>query len=525
MRNDVKAAGLATLTLLVGLSLFGWVLLAVRVSQLWLALVLAVLATVLVARASSRRWVWISAAVLVASLAGALACNWFYDLSWDGQAYHQEAVLRIAAGWNPIWGAPLGADRRPIDIWVNCYPQAAWIAEAVLYRSSGLLEASKVINFLGMGAALLLGQAALRALGVTRWKAWGVSVLAALNPVALTQGLTFYVDGLLASLFTVVAALTVLWWRKPRGSTLAALGATLIVVSNLKFTGLVYAGMYAAGLSAAVWLRHREQRRTFVLGIGAVMAIAVVAVGYSPYVKNLRAYHHPFFPIAGPGAVDVMPISVAPELLAAGRPVRLARSLLSRSANDLEPPKWKIPFAIHTGELVPFSAPDVRIGGFGPWFGAAALLALLSLALAWALRVPGVLCLTLVCGLILSSVFLNAGLSVARYVPQLWLAVVIVLIPARPRALAIVIGATLAIDVLLVGKVHFPEQAFNTRILRSNLEMAAAASAHAPVPVHIDGFDSNRERFRAAGVKFVEHAELPCAHPKLLTHSTTKMCF
>lgn len=26
----------------------------------------------------------------------------FYDLSWDGQAYHQEAVVQIARGWNPF---------------------------------------------------------------------------------------------------------------------------------------------------------------------------------------------------------------------------------------------------------------------------------------------------------------------------------------------------------------------------------------------------------------------------------------
>ena len=148
-----------------------------------------------------------------------------------------------------------------------------------------------------------------------------------------------------------------------------------------------------------------------------------------------------------------------------------------------------------------------------------------ALAGAWALRVPDIKRVTLIFALILASVLINPGLSVARYVPQLWLAVVMLLLLQRPRAIVAAAGAALALNVLLVGVVHLRSQVVVSRVLRSNLRYAARLSQREPLAVRFDdGFQSNRERLRYANVKFVERAELPCTKPESLTWSQTKIC-
>lgn len=51
-------------------------------------------------------------------LACIYAAGCLYDLSWDGQAYHQEAVIQLRNGWNPFHDAPLKGIH---SVWINHY--------------------------------------------------------------------------------------------------------------------------------------------------------------------------------------------------------------------------------------------------------------------------------------------------------------------------------------------------------------------------------------------------------------------
>ncbi|UUZ83650.1 hypothetical protein LJK88_07435 [Paenibacillus sp. P26] len=43
--------------------------------------------------------------------AGFIVCGYFFDLSYDGQAYHQEAIIHLSNGWNPVYDPEIS--RRP----------------------------------------------------------------------------------------------------------------------------------------------------------------------------------------------------------------------------------------------------------------------------------------------------------------------------------------------------------------------------------------------------------------------------
>ncbi len=168
-------------------------------------------------------------------------------------------MLALAEGWNPLRHAPLPVELRPDNIWIDHYPKAAWIAQAILLRATGSLEATKGLQLLPLAAAALLVFAALRARGARVGTAVFLSALIAGNPVALAQVFSFYNDGMGASLMTAMLALTWHWRRRSDPWLLLALAACIVVIVNLKFTGLVYGVLLCAGL--VIYARPRRPRQ------------------------------------------------------------------------------------------------------------------------------------------------------------------------------------------------------------------------------------------------------------------------
>lgn len=515
----LHVVGLASLA--IGVSLTGWLV----------APALAIAALFAAAGAPPRQGVRITLraiALVVAITAAALALGaCFYDVSWDGQAYHQPAVLALAQGWNPLHDGPLSTDTRPDNLWINHYPKAIWIAQAILLRATGSLEATKGLQLVPLVAAALLVVALLRARGLGR----GASLLAAFalvaNPVALAQLYSFYVDGLCASLMLAMLALVWWWTRRPRPVTMLAIAACLSLLINTKFTGLVYSGLLAAGAAIFVWHRRRAQARPFALALAVALAVGTLGLGFDPYVTNLVRKGHPFYPVAGAGAVDFISIQLTPAVHAQSRPSRLLLGLFSRADNQNRAPQLKWPLSIDRAELTALSYADTRIGGFGPLFGAALLLAI---AIALAMRAPRAA--WGLGGLLLATAFANPALWWARYVPQLWWlpAGVATLAIARlsgPWGLRLATGALaalIAIDTAVVGASAAAGQTDATRAVAAELD--SLATLPGPLLVRWNSFEADADRLQARGIAFrtSTSTRLPCRAPRRLFGSLAEIC-
>ncbi len=480
-----------------------------------------------------------AAGALAACVAFALAFGAsFYDVSWDGQVYHQQAVLALAEGWNPLWQPPLSVAARADNIWIDHYPKAAWIGQAILFRASGSLEAAKGLQLLPLTAAALLVFAALRARGLRRRTAGFLTALIAGNPVVLAQLFSFYSDGMGASLTTALLALVWHWRRRPDPWLLAALAASIVVIVNLKFTGLVYGVLLCGGLLVHSYLSPRTLgapgARSPVRVLAPVMvgafAVATLVLGFDPYVTNLLRKGHPFYPLMGQGAIDIINIQLAPEFHALTRPTRFLVSLFARADEHNVAPVLKWPFALGRDELRALGYPDLRIGGFGPLFGLVVLVAAaIGVGRRWfGVRVPAKG--WALAALLVAIAFFNPALWWARYVPHLWLAPVGLLALAwaspqlgrRGRGAAAVLGALLAIDVALVGVVATATGVRATRAVADQLDQLTQMGG--PVAVRWDGFESARARLRERAIDFAEVAVLPCASPAQLLASRARIC-
>lgn len=490
--------------------------------------------TLLLSMAAIATWAWMSfgadrVAVLVA--AAAITCGAFlisarlFDLSFDGQTYHQVAVRALARGWNPVW-APSAADSMPFHTHVAGLPKAAWIWEAMAFRLTGSLEAGKASQLIALAAAFLLAWAALEAWGVSRRRALAIAALAAANPVALTQLVSFYVDGLVASGTVIVAALSALWWKAPDRTGAIAIAAMAAFVANLKFPALVDLTLIAAFLILCAALAGRRRLRDAMTVAGLAVVLAALE-GINPYATNTVLHHNPAYPAAGPDAIALV-IHRDPEFVAQGRVVQFARSLFSRSSDDDEAaPRLKFPFTVHAGELAAFSTLDTRIGGWGPLFGGALIVATAILVLGVASRRPGAAVLALASvAILVSPLALPLGYY-SRYAPQVWLACIpALLLDIRARSLQGVLALLLAVNTSMVAGISLGSQLFLERLHRAQLRQLALDAGSGPLVYRFvdEPFVNVDLHFDAFGIRSRAVDSLRCAIPALVLSTHALVC-
>jgi hypothetical protein len=482
------------------------------------------------------RWGWLPALGLWVALLGltALAAyveGQWYDLSSDGMYYHQEAVIQLIDGWNPFHhpSSPVKDYQR---VWVNHYPKGAWIPQALLAQAFGGIEYGKALMPMLMAAAFFLTFAAFQVLLRCPFIALAAAGVAALNPIIITQIFTYYVDGILAALLTALLACMVIAWSSRMAAVYLAVAAVLLLLVNIKFTGLFYAGFFTcAYLTACTFYQRAALKQAFtVLAISLVVGAGLI--GFQPYVTNTISHGHPLYPVMGVQYIDVIGGQYNQRFMQEPRLKKLFLSLFSYVENDVR----TMPYPTLRPYLLPGPAKlgglafDTRIGGFGQWFGP---ILTVSLALFMALllmsrneqarqiRIAAAVLLG-----IIASVLAIPECWWARFIPQLWLVPVLalaMLLYAGHRFLlkpvALVLLALLMMNVYQGIDPGIHSLHYTNVLLHQQLTELAAASRQQPLDVSFLRFPSNRVRLREAGVRFVEVPEDP-SHPHELLIGT-----
>ena len=286
---------------------------------------------------------------------------------------------------------------------------------------------------------------------------------------------------------------------------------------NTKFTGLVYlCFFFLAGGLYCLW-RRRDLALRYASLVVAVLVVGTVVLGFNPYVTNTVHRGHPFYPMQGSAA--------HPSLADRGRdPIELyetprnmmGRSRMLRLAYGVFGKPGTPPYVTKDAEFMwPFAATwrafglyyfhDVRIGGFGPLFSGALLLALALAAVGCARRVLPPSLVLLLGGAILASLLVSTHTWWARYGPHLWwLPIVPVAAALRAggelwlRRAAAAIALLLLADALVVAAVHMRWEWRSTQALHAQLSDLRQAG---PLTVDLAYFDVPvARRFRSAGV-------------------------
>lgn len=371
---------------------------------------------------------------LLVTVIGAMAASGVYDPSYDGNTYHKMAIGLLHEGWNPVressqvvadrffaddqwqvmYGTTVGADR--VSETIDHFAKATWFFSASLYWLFGNVEAGKAYNLLGMVAVFAVALPYLREkLDGRLVPAFVVALVLAMTPVTVYQYFDYYVDGFLgAMLFCLVIGLTQMIDRESRFHgkwAWVTIFASMIVLGNVKVTGLAYGGVFCIAffiVSAVPDLRHKRFKAVLIR-LGLFVGLAVVTVcwaGFPTYVTNTIDHANPIYPIAfsggaaaGAAASDdssaaavegLAAVASAPAVSVnimgdnnlpngfAGQPwwYTLFYSLFCEMNNNFyegasHNDMLKAPFSITELEAQELKAPvyDLRLGGWGPLFG------------------------------------------------------------------------------------------------------------------------------------------------------------
>jgi hypothetical protein len=461
-----------------------------------------------------------------------------YDISFDGQTYHSEAIIGLAQGWNPF--------RMPVPVnafyadWVGFFSKGPWITAAAMYRFTDNIESGKAFNSLLLIASGLFSYSALSTFPQLnrRWRL-NLSILIALNPISVCQLFTFYVDGQLASGLIILISLLIILSQQQERILLIALASLLVVVLNIKLTGILYAGIILSGFVLWYGWQHRKQAVPVVACCVFTSTIGVIGVGYNPiisqFTRNLIDKGDPFYPKSWSQLIAI-DRNMPQNFVGKDRFWKFGVSLFSSSQVDMQPTRLKIPFTVSLDDLFVFRYPDVRTGGFGPLFSGVLLLTLVIFIIGIAKYARSIYTgfVPILLVLIVISVLSTSEAWWARYAPQLWIVpILVVAINIRQsskvmlRSLIGVWALVLALNVIMVASVSIIAIIRDQPSLRMDYDnVKQIEKDYGVVPLVLNAFPITQARFTQQNITFTLPEKLPCdaEHQHTLIFSWSIIC-
>ena len=476
-----------------------------------------------------------AAAVVAVVLAGCLMlAAAFFDLTWDGQWYHQTAVYKMAEGWNPLRDPLHAFGRHTWNLWVLHYAKGPWYVALTLFATTGNIEIAKAASAITPVIALFVVLAATLDLGLSRRAAILVALLAALNPVATCGIVTHQVDGMLVSLMACAVAAGISFLRRPRWQPALVVFVATALCVNTKFTGLVYVCFFVlAGGLYCLW-RRRDLIVRYTVLAGSALIVGTVVLGFNPYVTNTIHRGHPFYPMQGSAKYpsltvrgrDLIELYETPHnMMGRSRVLRLAYGVFGRPGTapyGAKDATLMLPFAATWRDFALYYFHDVRIGGFGPLFSGALLLALALAAVGCVRRTLPSGVMLVLGGAIVASLLVSPHTWWARYGPHLWWLPIVPVAAALHgegrRYLtrsAVVIALILLADTLIVSAVHMRWEWRSTQALHQQMADLRQAG---PMTAKLGYFDvPGAARLRTGGVAFDTAQKYACAPARELT--------
>ncbi len=475
--------------------------------------------------------------VLMLIFLSIVVSSWFYDFSWDGQAYHQETILQLKDHWNPT-RSYLSFTVLLSDV-CNYYSRGIETLQAAIYAFTGRIESGKATNFIfffalaSLSYSFLVGQ-----LGFLPLKASLIALLASCNPVFFYQAFTYYIDAQIYFLYAILVIAAVTVFIESDKASYFIYGFSIVLLLPAKFIAIPIAGIFIISflLILLVFRKYPVLKKT--LAVSVVFSfLGFFIVGYQPYVTNMVNHGSPFYPFAGKGAARGAPlVDQSPETFPGkNRAEKFFISLFSRtdnlqSAETSRTPELKIPFTVTKSELR--IVWDQRIGGFGPFYSGIFLISVILLVYLLFKPGPGD---RLYLGLLMVALFCSIAIISEswwfRYIPQLWLFTIIVIIfyektgktHFRDMVLKLLYFVMIVNLLLIASGTLF----WNCRdTLKLNEQLQALKEEGKPVRANFSIFSGNRARLMEHGIRFTETREpMDTAVSFSMLHSISKMCY
>lgn len=358
----------------------------------------------------------------------------YFDLSWDGQWYHQSAIYHISNGWN-VFKEPIREFELNNASSIIHFPKGTWYYAASVYSFIGHFEAGKSINFILLFATLFLSYITLRDFNFSKGKALILSGLFILNPVVWSEVTTYLVDGVLYLYLSLYLLMVFAWFKTCNSKTMLIGFLAIAGMINVKFTGLVFFCVLALGALIYVIIYRRDVLVKFIGFHAGALIFSIVVMGYNPYLTNFTERGNPLYPIFGceeylsvfdeTGHDANEEVETPKNIMGRNRLVRMFYANFGRPGNapyvDGNDAELIVPFTSNVSDWDAYHFHETRVSGFGPYFSGIIICSFLLFLLLfitdkksrWALAISSVMLFT--------SLLFSQHFWWPRFGPQMWL--------------------------------------------------------------------------------------------------------
>jgi hypothetical protein len=441
----------------------------------------------------------------------------FFDASTDGQGEYEHRILVTSGDYLPfsLVRPPHMGDWAFFHKWLtertHEYPfcVTAW---SVIYQISGNVEAGKGLVFFLACLVYLLWIEALKPWLKHRWQVYLLALFVVLNPVVVCQSLSYFTDSYVA-LFCSAAIAAILLMigvtNSPTGAIptvssrhrIQLLVSSLLLLACSKDTGVVCVAFLLLSLAGATLLTSGTM---VVLRKKQICLATVVLLFAGAYLMvNQAQTLGRVLPLVSSDLEKLAysssgnGIDRGASLFLGGRNKfeQLTMAIFNKARLNPDRPRWKWPFTVYASELMEFQSlpAEIRMGGFGPYFGPVWLLTLVGLCglVVWGGERSLPLLWMIACLLVLS--YLTPWWW-ARWNPWFWLIPILVVLAACQAEkqwmrswLTGVLAGLIAVDILLVTLPYMRGAVLLRGVMRDQLAEWRTLPQPLPVQYGRDG--------------------------------------
>lgn len=452
-------------------------------------------------------------------------CINLLDTSYDGLWYHQPAIIRLAEGWNPIYNPfyTITQYDKSNYLWIQHYPKASWTIAACIYKMTGFVESGKMINFFVVNAVFFYSYSLFTKLFKGNlFYTLSFSILISLNPVVTSQLFSDYLDGIISGILCLIL-LSLLNMQFPnerfRKWNWFILFGSIIIITNLKFTGLYIAGIMIAFFSIYWWWKKEPFavifKKYFLIGVFSIVSLFLF--GFNPYFTNLKHKGHIFYPLNIKENYSILKSNEPESLNDKNNISQFFISLFSEADNEIHTKKinWKNPLTISKKDIRAYASTDIRLGGRGPLFLLALLFSLLACLLAFSKlkKECKALLIISITAIFISAILVPMGWW-ARYTPQFFLVPVIATAfsvysfsnqkTGLSKYFPVCVIIILLANLIFIAAPNLAANRIKTQLIRN--EMAVLKLRKKPILINFNKteFQALRTRLKEAQISFTD---------------------
>ncbi|NQX84814.1 MAG: hypothetical protein HRT67_02640 [Flavobacteriaceae bacterium] len=441
--------------------------------------------------------------------------GFYIDLTFDGQAYHQEMMIQMRKGWNPLYNAIDASNNQAV--WVNHYPKSFEIIGTAFYSVFNTIKSTKAINLIFLVLSFLYVKNYLFAIRMEKLKAYKISFFVAFNPIIITQLNTNLIDGFLYAV-SVILVCSYLMRAKQKKYFIDFILA-LLILFNVKFTGVVF----ATCLTGILLVYSYVKGESIIVLIKRVVVLMLISLPFivTPYLKNVYTNGHVFHPLMGKYKIDFAEDYVPDILKHKGSLERLVVTNFVSIGNRSDS-YFKIPFTFNLQELKKLNNGSPRVGTFGVMWGGILLFSFV--AYLWGVfknrKKFKFSILEFIIITIIALMFLNKAGWWLRYTPYVWTIPLLLFLSInrynKNSQFLNVLSVSAVVNTVLILVISIGLRAVDSFKMHQELKQLSAMNKE--VTVDFNAYLGNKVLFEEYKIEYIEKDAKYFYNPKTINN-------